>query len=326
LLNLWFRGDRETEPPLSLRPIEQSEYVADPAKAQRLRFEYWPGEAMDYLLELESRKDYIFSIDAQSDLTDSTLGPVDAGLARRVLGEEGLLTLLERLAERMEEENDRAALQWLVAITPETPSVEALLSLTQSNVPAHIRHLAATRLLESDYRATAIAVLDELVRNEPNEAGVSAAALSKVGETVQLERGLLRDTALLAEGDNAPEAIDVLLQTGDKAVALSAALHLLATHRPQFFYGPTEPMWMVVKSLLDNEQTKIVGLAAARWLALRPGYSQRIQACETLLEDGRIESTIPLLQYLAYECHGDTCQRACGHLLRLGEARLVAPL
>ncbi|MCB0182408.1 MAG: HEAT repeat domain-containing protein, partial [Anaerolineae bacterium] len=69
-----------------------------------------------------------------------------------------------------------------------------------------------------------------------------------------------------------------------------------------------------------------VGLAAARWLALQPGYRFRYEACAALLEAGQTEATIPLLKFLAYEDHGETGQRAGQRLLALGEAGLVAAL
>jgi HEAT repeat protein len=244
---------------------------------------------------------------------------VDAELARRVLGEAGLLALIEMLTDRVESKEDRVALRWLAAITPETPSGEALADLMTPDTPAYIRRLAATRLLESEQRTAAIAVFRELAQREPAEAPASAQALLEAGERAHLDWGLLRDMALMANDGNAPQAIAALLQMGDEAVALPAALHLLATRHTELYTDP-EPLWAVTESLIENTRTREVGLA------LRPGYSQRAKACEALLEAGRIEETMPLLQYLAYECHDEASQDACRRLLTLKEAQRVVPL
>ena len=319
-------GERDLARPV-LQPLERERYrhTQYQAKARRVRFEGWPEEAAGYLVQLQADRSYSFSVSAGADLASSTLGPVDAGLARRTLGEAGLLDLIEKLAVRMESKSDQAALGWLAVITPESPTVEALVGLTMPDTPAHIRRLAATRLLESEARTTAIAVLSELVQKEPTQAGAAAQALLEAGEEAHLDRELLRDMALMAQDDNALAAIATLLTIGDEAVALPAALHLLATRYPELHTDP-EPLWVVTESLMKNTPTRQVGLAAACWLALRPGYGQRIKACEALLEEEHVKEAIPLLQYLAYECHGDASQRACERLLVLREAELVVPI
>ena len=294
-------------------------------RVQRLRFEGWPEQAVEYLVQLQADKDRYFPVSAGPDLASSTLGPVDAGLARRVLGETRLLDLLERLGDRMADEADKAALCWVAVLASETVSVEALASLATAGTPARVRCLAAARLLRSDDRATAIAVLQDLAENEPDEAPAAAQALLEAGEFACLDRSLLRDTAMMANDDNAPRAIGVLLQVGDTAVALPAAFHLMATCQRAYYRDRDQNVWSVVKGLIANGYTDI-GLAAARWLALRPGYRYRMEACEALLEAGRVRQTIPLLQCLAYECHGEDSQRACGRLLMLKEAGRVVPL
>ena len=317
--------ETETARPI-LWPLEGQEYNLDLRdKARRLRFEGWPEQAADYMLQLQADEDYGFSVSAESDLAGSTLGPVDAGLARRVLGEAGLLDLIEKLADCMSSESDRAALGWLAAITPASPADEALVGLTAPEAPPRIRRLAATRLLEGEHRAVAVAVLRGLAGNESVQAPAAVQVLLDAGEWADFDRGLLRDTALMADDRNAPQAIAALLQIGDKGIALPAALHLMATRHPHPYAG-AGPLWAVAESLLENDRTREVGLAAARWLALRPGYGQRIKACEALLEAGRVEEAIPLLQYLAYECHDEACQRACGRLLMLREAGRAVPI
>jgi hypothetical protein len=130
--------------------------------------------------------------------------------------------------------------------------------------------------------------------------------------------------ALLADHERAPEAIAILRQMGDRATALPAALHLLIMRRGDVYGGP-DPRWWVVESLMEYGYAQL-GLAAARWMALRPDCSSRMEACEALLEAGQIESTIPLLQYLAFDSHGEAGQRACKRLLALRESARVQPL
>ena len=309
-----------------LWPLDSMEYrMIGQAKVRRLRFEGWPEQAADYLLQLQADKDYHFSVSAGPDLASSTLGPVDAGLARRVLGEAELLGLIGKLMDRVKGEASKAALRWMAILASETPSSEALISLMAADTPAHVRRLAATRLLQSDQRATAIAVLQDLAEKEPDEAPAAAQALLEAGEATCLDLGLLRDTALMANNDNAHGAIGTLLQIGDRAIAVPAAFHLIATCQPENFWERDQRIWSAVEGLIANGCTE-VGLAAARWLALRPGYRYRMEACEALLEAGRVEQTIPLLQYLAYECHDETSQRACGRLLVLKEVERVVPL
>ena len=309
-----------------LWPLEGKERsTIDQTRVQRLRFEGWPEQAVEYLVQLQADKDCYFPVSAGPDLASSTLGPVDAGLARRVLGETRLLDLLERLSDRMADEADKATLRWVAVLASETVSVEAIASLATADTPARVRRLAAARLLQSDYRVTAVAVLQDLAENEPGEAPAAAQALLEAGEVARLKRGLLRDTAMMANDDNAPQAIGILLQIGDTAIGLSAAFHLMATCQRAYYWDRDQNMWSVVKSLIANGYSEI-GLAAARWLALRPGYRYRMEACEALLEAGRVRQTIPLLQYLVYECHGEDSQRACGRLLMLKEAERVVPL
>ena len=69
-----------------------------------------------------------------------------------------------------------------------------------------------------------------------------------------------------------------------------------------------------------------IGLAAARWFALRPGDFVRWKACEALLEADRVAETIPLLQYIAYECFGESAQYASQRLLMLKETERILPV
>jgi HEAT repeat protein len=322
---LVYLAEKELARPV-LNPLEGEKYKYETQeKAGRLRFEGWPEEASDYLVQLQADRTYGLSIQVGADLASCTLGPVDAGLARRVLGEVGLLSTIAALGDHAKNDQDKAALQWLATIASEDPSAEALIDLVTPDIFILVRRLAATRLLQSEHRKTAILVLKNLLENEPDEAAAAAQALLEAGEKAPESRGLLHDIALMGESYSAPAAIASLLALGDEAMALPAALHLLSMHHPEPYLEP-EPLWAVTESLIKNERTRKVGLAAAHWLALRPGYRKRIEACEALLEAGRIKETIPLLQYLAYECHDEAGQRACERLLALREAERVVPI
>ena len=309
-----------------LWPLENKKYgVINQEKVRRLRFEYWPEQAMDYLLSLSTSKDYNFFISVGTDLASSTLGPVDADLAHRVLSEAGFHNLLEALLNRAKTETERASLRWLAVLATEAPPPEVLLNLITPDTPANIRRLAATRLLDTPQRSVAITVLQVLTAQEPEEAAAAAQALVAIGEIAHLDWQLLRDTALLANNDQAPDAIATLWQVGDEAIALPAALHLLATCLPPQYENRDYRLWSVVNALVKHEQSG-VGLVTARWLALRPGYRFRREASELLLEAGQVKEAIALLRFLAYECHDETSQRACQRLLILKEADAVTPL
>ena len=292
-------------------------------RIQRLRFEGWPQEASAYLLQQQASKRATFSVGAGRTLANCILGPVNAAAARRILGESEFLTLLDTLSNRLPAADDQATLRWMAAITPQSPATATLLALTVSTLPANIRRLAATWLLETAAHAQAVIILQQLVMEESSEAGEAAKALLDAGESVQWDWQLLVDLAFSANSDDAPQAIDNLLRAGQPAIGLSAALHLLVTCScPD---GRDRVMNLVMQSLIQHGYTA-VGLAAAHWLALRPGYKHRLDACETLLEAGQVSETVPLLQILAYECHNNASQRVCSHLLKLREVTLITPL
>ena len=180
-------------------------------------------------------------------------------------------------------------------------------------------------LLEIGSRSAAINILRNLVRNEPGQAPAAAQALLRAGEQPSVDRQLLRDMAMAARDSSGVSAISTLLQMGDESVALPAALGFLATSRPIANVGG-KLVWALTEGLIENDRTRQVGLAAAAWLALRPGYPHRIDACQALLEAGRVEQSISPLWYLACECHDESSQRACDRLLVLREAERVVAI
>jgi HEAT repeat protein len=292
-------------------------------QVQRLRFESRPQQAAAYLLQLQADKDHPFSLYAGLDLSSSALGPIDAGLARRVLGESGFVALTEELLRCTQDDHDRAKLRWMIALAPEEPSIEALLNLTSSEMPAYIRRFSATRLLDIEHHPVAVSTLRDLVHNESTEAPVAAQVLLNEDEAADLDLNLLRDTALNTQYFCAPDAIIILLKTKDRQTGLAAALHFLSICKLEEDLSPTR--FSIAESLVKHGYAEI-GLAAARWLALYPGHRYRLEACDLLREAGRVSDAVSLFQYLAYEYHDGDSLNACRQLLILHEANRVVPL
>ena len=302
-------AERDTVVPLLDHLIKRSRYSN---QARSLRFEGWPEEAADFLLKLQGSVG--LQVQTQPELASCRLGPVDLPLVRQVLGREGLLDLLDKLVDAADNKAQKAALRWLATLASKTRSNDAFVRFTEPENSGEIRRFAATRLLSTEYRTDALAVLRDLSAGDPEQATAATVALLEAGEATDRALAELRDAALLEQSH---EAISALLAAGRLEIAVPAAIYRLATG-----HGGS---WALVEDL-SNGGAAHLALAAARWLALRPGYPKRIDACELLLEAGRIEEAIPLLRYLVYETHDDGSQRACQRLLALGEARSVVPV
>ncbi|MCP4548500.1 MAG: hypothetical protein GY835_18750, partial [bacterium] len=285
----------------------------------RLRFEGWPEEGSKIIQEMHEEDR--LPITVGSDLTSCRLGPVDLGLIQRLLGRDGLQSLVAKLLEMVQEEERElhSALRWLAALSAQPPSIEMITKLTAADTPPFIRKLAAVHMLNEGHRSHAIAVLQDLCANEPSVAAYAAIALLEADEKSKLDWVLLREISLLANNPDAPEAIRVLLRGDRSDTAVPAALHFLATWRGDHF-----DLLSVVRDLMEAEQTAL-GLAAARWLAMRPGFEYRFEACEILLNAERREEARRLLEYLAHECHGEVRLRAYRELQLLGGAEHVIP-
>jgi len=175
-----------------------------------------------------------------------------------------------------EEREPHSALRWLAALSAQPPSIEIITKLTAADTPPFIRLLAAEHMLNEGHRRHAIAVLQDLCANEPSVAAAAAMALLEVDEKSKLDWVLLREISLLANNPDAPEAIRVLLRGDRSDTAVPATLHFLATWR-----GDDFDLLSVVRDLMEAGQTAL-GLAAARWLAMRPGFEYRFEACEIL--------------------------------------------
>lgn len=180
-------------------------------------------------------------------------------------------------------------------------------------------------MLGGEHRAVAIAVLQDLVASESEQASAAALSLREAKEDINLNWQLLRDTALMVNDESTPKAMDTLLKAGALEFALPAALYFLSSLSNQEYWKRDNQLRSIVESLIEHEQNAI-GSIAAHWLALRPGYRHRLKLCELLLGAGYVEPTIPLLQYLIYEHHDEDCQSACQRLLILKEAEKVVSL
>ncbi|MCL4298461.1 MAG: HEAT repeat domain-containing protein [Anaerolineae bacterium] len=319
--------DDQTAAKPYLWPLDSDRYEQDVRrdKVQRLRFEGWPDQAADYLGQLYTDKNQPFYLKPDLNLAEFILGPVEAAVAHQTLGDKQLEVAITNLLGNARDENDAANLRLLAALLPSPPDYAGLVALLNPETPAEARCLAAIRLLESDYRAEAITALQHLIETEPEQSPRATRALLEADGTAMPAWQLLRDTAWIGDDDSAAQAIIALFKIGDISVALPAALHLLALYPPRTIAKIELRLWPVVEALLEHGYTT-VGVNAARWLALRPGYSYRLQACEALLEAGQVEDTIPLLQYLAYECHDEAAQGASQRLLFLKEVERLAPL
>ena len=314
-------GDRDAAWPL-VESLELSSYGSG-LETKRLRFEGWSEQAADYLLALQADRHSYFGIGLGPDLAHCTLGPVSVELALRTLGIPRLLALLQKLITRVKDKEDLASLRWISVLASGDTSSEALADLIGSDEPVAVRCLAAGRLCETDRRPLAVATLRNIVETEHEQAAEAAQELLAAGEMYQVNLSLILDIALLPDHEQAAQAVATLLQAGEEIHGLSAAFHLLAFC--QSIEDRDAKLWMVVESLLKHGRS-IEGQAAARWLALRPGFSYRYEACEALLESGCVRETIQLLQYIAYELHDEESQRACQRLLGLREAERVVPL
>lgn len=294
-------------------------------KVQTLRIEGWPLDADDYLYDLYADKEKIFYLRAEPDLADFVFGPTNASKIRNILDEKRIMALVDRLILNAHNDEDKAAFEFLAAIIPEPINNNALYHLLTSSTSAQSRCFAAIRLLDSQYQNDAIAKLKEIVSTEPEFAPRAATALMSINQHQELDWGLLRDCAFLGEYKSCTPAIIALFRGGQHHIALPAALHLLALYPANTISRCEARLWPVVESLAANGYAA-TGLAAAKWLALRPGYSYRLQACDAILQAGKVEDALPLYQYLAYECHDETSHEASRKLLLLKELERIVPL
>lgn len=289
-----------------------------------LRFKGWPEQASEYFEQLKQKEDYSPWISIGSELAQCQIGPIDAELVKRLLGKRGCSSFLDSIKNIVTDKNEHAKLLWIDSLISNETSNETLLKFIESENPAEIRCLAALSLLESEHRSVAIKILIDLIKNESEQAPEAAQALLEIGELSDSDLILIQDTAMMAQDENVHQAIITLLRAEKPMIALPAILNFFATCRPS--YSPRDKkIWAVVEGLIKYGQ-KELGLAAANWLALRPGFRHRYDACEALLESGEVERAVSLLHYLIYECHDEASQKACKRLLTLKEVERVIPI
>ncbi len=288
----------------------------------RLQLEGWPDDAESLLLRRQ--KERWFSVQAGSDLKSSYLVSISAHELQQLLGSDRFSALIERLHAEGKEEGQNTALHWLRALASEDPPTDSFLELARQEQDPHVRLLAATHLLETERRAVGIEILEDMAAGGYTEA---AEVLLEAGEEDLIAWDVVRDVAFQPHSDNAPQAIRLLLKASKLDVALPAAFRLLfhdsayAASAPYGHRGYSP----IIEEIRSTKHTHLTHLLAS-WLALWPGYRHRLEACGFLADSGRIEEAIPLLRILAYECHGETSQKACRRLLMLREVESVIPV
>jgi HEAT repeat protein len=288
-------------------------------EARRLRLEGWPEQAATLLLQWQELEG---PFEVGSALSECSLRGIQAEAVQRLLGQEEFCRLLEQiLADQDSSSLYRFKLRWLRALASDPPATEHLLSLTAREAPFKIRVLAASCLLSTVHRSPALDTLTEMI---PYGVTLAAEALLDADEAERVDWSVVRDFAYETEGPHAADAIRLLLRADRMEVALAATFHLLATwwETP---YWQSDPFLPLVESLTTAGQHELSS-AIARWLALRPGYSNRFEACEALIASGRVEEAVDFLRWVAYECHGEACQQACSRLLMLREPEPVVPI
>ncbi|MCP4697132.1 MAG: NACHT domain-containing protein [Gammaproteobacteria bacterium] len=309
---LLYLGARDLARPLLWPKTGPGEYKA----IDRLRFEYWPEQAAEYVLAcrraaLEKQRDFPINLYG--------LGGLDWSLLIHVLGKISLQNLLGDLLEIESRQTDKdaarraAVLVWLLVILSEQSEPEILRIFLAPDQNPELRRTAAQALLESLLRDEALDTLRELVKGEAGEAATALALLLEAGEDAGLDWTLLEYSALHADGS----ALLCFLQGERLNVLLPALLYALAFNQGD--------IWDALRNLLKYPATRDLGLAALRWTALKPGSVWRLEACEGLLENGQAEAAIPLLLFLAYT-PGYHSQYACKRLLLLREQAGILPL
>jgi HEAT repeat protein len=309
-------GDVDTAYPLIVKLEAEDRHDHE---LRRLHLDGWPQQADEYLKTLYTDTNYQFSIQPRLELSECTLGPTDAFHAREILGAERLLNVIDDLIAQERNGDHQAALRWIKALLSEEINLDSLLTMLKDDIPVGIRRLAATKLATANRHPAAIACLQDIAQTNADEASAAAETLLRIGEEAQVDIGLLREMALIPGYQNAAQATNTLFQLQDTRFAILAAIYQLST------ISHSQILWESLQALFEHTTAELA-FAAARYLALRPGFAYRYQACEAMIEHGRVEEAIPLLEILAYESYGDAGQQACYRLLVLHQTDRIAPL
>ena len=252
--------------------LEGNSRTISQSQVQRLRFEGWPDDAADYLVSLQKDKESDFSVHAGRRLNDCTIGPVNADSVLRVLGEDGLCAVLGRLIDGTDEDKKKAALTWIGYMGREVMDIAGLVPLMQDDNPVLVQRLAAERLPETVHRDDAVVILVKLAEDNAEQAAAAAKALVEAGEQPTIAWQLIMDSALMPNDRGVAAAIGALLQGEYSNWGVAAAVHVFAQSRDNV-------RWAVAQALIEHGPP-VLGLAAATWLALRPGFADRLEACE----------------------------------------------
>lgn len=284
-----------------------------------LYFEIDPTEGEK---RLQQHADWIhLNHDSQigDDLTSSTIGGMSAEDIRQSLGTDRFIRMLDELQghERNKTWN-RPFFQWLKLLSMESPPNEELLSLaTSKDVLFEIGILAAGRLLSTEHRSTALSALRAIAPYRPGPVGN---LLLKNDAPGWIDWDLICNLAFTPPYGRAPEVIELLFKAGRRTIAVAAAIHVFATGwiRERTYWDSSDEFIQILRILFDAEETD-VAIATAEWLALLPGYTYRLEACEVLLNAGHVENAVQLLKHVALECHGEASLKACELLLKFKE-------
>ena len=315
---LIYLGDRDGAQPL-LWSLKNTQ-----GKAQRLRLEYWPEEAVDYMLSLKADPNTYFSVFIGSDLAECRIGPVNAQLLYRVLGIDEFKNMINKLKSHVKDKSELAILDW-IALLAKNPADNSLFKqfIERNDLP-QAKRLAAERLLEDElYTGVAIRALQELVNDGTDEAPAAARLLLRKNVEHAFNWKRLQELSLLVNDSNAPKAIETLMENGFENFAVPAGLFLLSNSHPENI--SYNNIWDVANCLFRWDPSGL-GRTTMEWLATRLGYPRRLQASQALLDAGYIKETIPLLEMIAYAHFDEDRQKACQQLLLLKELESIAPL
>ncbi len=270
----------------------------------RFYLEGWPEKALSFLSSAR------LSITVGRDLSQSYFGNMSAKSVQQVLGTKAFNEILEiLLAKRILR---RSTLLWLKTLASSSPSSDDFLGLlADDSIDLSVRLLAAARLQESGYEGSDLRTFFERNRSDPRTAETLIEL--KMNDLIDWDR--MRLLAFVPDSQSTGQVIHLLLQSRLFEAALPALFLTISNLGIQ----------RIVEDLANAERSDLARVIA-RWLALRPGYENRYEACEALLGMELIEETIPLLKCVAYECHGEASQKACRRLLMLREVELALPI
>ncbi|MEM7532411.1 MAG: HEAT repeat domain-containing protein [Chloroflexota bacterium] len=282
---------------------------------RRYRFENWPDEAAQYLLDLQQDDEYEFKIKIDND--NYQLGPISLIRCALILGNDEFINLLTRLYEQIDREDEKILLKWILVFLSEERTDEDYLPFLEPDIPVIIRQSALRNLLDTEYRAQALIAYEELVNDSPYQYVENADVIAEAHGRSDRQIQFLRDTAFYAAFGNKGDAIIKLFEWEDHEYANVAAI---------FFFASFNRYWRLVKKMVETESSRQLGITIAWWMSLHPGYSCRWEASELLLEHGELEKAATSMKIFIYECHDTDADKAVQKLITLREHEAILPL